>query len=71
MLEKLQNYPNKIFRLVGESMRELRSSMMEAPVPETIKEVIRKIIPPKGINEGIQGFNDGSPRPRNNQRSYS
>ena len=36
-------------------MREFRGSMMEAPVPETIKEVIRKIIPPKGIKGDTEG----------------
>ena len=46
---------DRIFRLVGESMREFRSSMIEAPVPKTIKEVIRKIIPPKGIKRNIEG----------------
>ena len=29
--------------------------MMEAPVPKTIKEVIRKIIPPKGIKRNTKG----------------
>ena len=43
---------DKIFSLVGESMRSFRAEMLKKSPPSTIKEVIRSIIPPKGIKRG-------------------
>ena len=37
------------FSLVGESMREFRNTLMTTSAPKTIIELVRKIIPPKGI----------------------
>ena len=43
---------DKIFALVGDSMRQFRNEMTAKPPPKTIKEVIRSLIPPKGIKRG-------------------
>ena len=43
---------DKIFALVGDNMRQLRNVMTAKPPPKTIKEVIRSLIPPKGIKRG-------------------
>ena len=43
---------NKIFALLGDSMRQFRNEMTAKPPPKTIKEVIRSLIPPKGIKRG-------------------
>ena len=40
---------DKIFALVGDSMRQFRNEMTANTPPKTIKEVIRSLIPPKGI----------------------
>lgn len=49
---------DKIFSLVGESMKNYRSKMMSTPPPKTIKAVINALIPPKGIKRGrnIEGI---------------
>ena len=43
---------DKIFALVGDSMRQFRNEMTAKPPPKTIKEVICSLIPPKGIKRG-------------------
>ena len=43
---------DKIFGLVGDSMREFRNKMTAKPPPKTLKEVIGALIPPKGIKRG-------------------
>ena len=43
---------DKIFALVGDSMRQFRNEMTAKPPPKTIKEVIRSFISPKGIKQG-------------------
>ena len=40
---------DKIFSLVGDSMRQFRKEMKAKPPPKTVKEIIRSLIPPKGI----------------------
>ena len=43
---------DKIFALVGDGMRQFRNEMTAKPPPKIIKEVIRSLIPPKGIKRG-------------------
>jgi len=44
---------DKIFGLVGDSMRnKIRNKMTAKPPPKTLKEVIGALIPPKGIKRG-------------------
>ena len=43
---------DKIFGLVGDTMRQFRNEMTAKPPPKTAKEVIRSFIPPKGIKRG-------------------
>ena len=43
---------DKIFGLVGDSMREFRNKMTAKPPPKTLKEVIGALIPPKVIKRG-------------------
>ena len=40
---------DKIFGPVGESMTNFRTAMIANPSPETNKELINSMIPPKGI----------------------
>ena len=53
-LDGLEDYlvSDKIFSLVGESMRAFRAEMLKKSPPRTTKEVIHSIIPPKGIRRG-------------------
>ena len=48
---------DKIVGLAGDSMRQLRNEMTAKPPPKTVKEVIRSLIPPKGIkrDKNIKG----------------
>ena len=39
----------RVFTLASPSMRKFRDEMMKKPVPSTIQELIRGLIPPKGI----------------------
>ena len=43
---------DKIFGPVGESMTNFRTAMIANPSPETNKELINSMIPPKGIQRG-------------------
>ena len=43
---------DKTFGLVGDIMRQFRNEMTAKPPPKTVKEVIRSLIPPKGIKRG-------------------
>ena len=43
---------DKIFGFVGDCMRQFRNEMTAKPPPNTVKEVIRSLIPPKGIKRG-------------------
>ena len=43
---------DKIFGLVGDSMREFRNKMTAKPPPKTLKGVIGALVPPKGIKRG-------------------
>ena len=43
---------DKMFGLVGDSMRQFRNEMTVKPPPKTVKEVIHSLIPPKGIKRG-------------------
>ena len=43
---------DKISALVGDNMRQFRNEMTAKPPPKTLKEVIRSLIPPKGIKRG-------------------
>ena len=51
---------DRIFSMVGDSMRGFRSEMLKEPCPKTLVEVVRKLIPPKGIKrkhtEGYELF---------------
>ena len=40
---------DNIFRLVGEDMIEFRGSLLRESVPNTLKSVVKNMIPPKGI----------------------
>ena len=40
---------DRLFRLVREDMKLLRDWLMQSEMPATLQEVIRKLIPPKGI----------------------
>ena len=56
---------DRITRLVGTKMREIREELLAQPVPETLKELERKLIPPKGIKrsfnlEGSELLDDGN-----------
>ena len=54
-LDESEDYlvSDKIFGLVGDSLRQFRIEMTAKPTPkETVKEVIRSLIPPKGIERG-------------------
>ena len=43
---------DKVFAVVGDSMRPFRNEMTAKPPPKTIKEVICSLIQPKGIKSG-------------------
>ena len=43
---------DKIFGLAGDSMRQFGNEMTAKPPPKTVQEVIRSLIPPKGIKRG-------------------
>ena len=50
---------DKLYALVGNEMVKFRTELMTSRPAKTLKEVIRKLIPPKGvkrkgINEGIE-----------------
>ena len=49
---------DKLFQLVGDKMVEYRKELMKSKVPKTIIEVVRNLIPPKGVRrkevEGIE-----------------
>ena len=71
-LDGSENYliSNRIMRLVGTSVQAFREELMSKPCPTTIKEVIKDIIPPKGVKwinnvEGLELFDgdvdDGEP----------
>ena len=49
---------DKIFCLAGDSIRQFKNEMTAKPPPKTVKEVIRSLIPTKGIKRGknIEGF---------------
>ena len=56
---------DRIMRLVGTKMREIREELLAQPVPKTLKELERKLIPPKGIKwsfnlEGSELLDDGN-----------
>ena len=38
-----------LFDLIGEEMKDFRKTLLDSNTPNTIQELIRKIIPPKGI----------------------
>ena len=47
---------DKLFDLIGNEMKDFRKTLMESNTPATIQEVIKKIIPPKGIRrKNIKG----------------
>ena len=61
---------DRIMRLVGMSVQAFREVLMSKPCPATIKEMIKAIIPPKGVKrannaEGLELFDvdedDGEP----------
>ena len=43
---------DKIFGLAGDSTRQFGNEMTAKPPPKTVQEVIRSLIPPKGIKRG-------------------
>ena len=53
---------DKLFSLIGESMRRLRKELVKTKAPETLKLVVRSLIPPKGIHrkniEGMELFDN-------------
>lgn len=40
---------DRLFRLVGEDMKLFREELMKSQMPATLQEVVRNLIPPKGI----------------------
>ena len=53
-LEGSEDYlvSDKIFGLVGKSMTSFRTEMIAKPPPKTVKELVKSMIPPKGIKRG-------------------
>ena len=47
---------DRLFRLVGEDMKLFRDGLIQSEMPATLQEMIRKLLPPKGIRrEKIEG----------------
>ena len=47
---------DKLFNLIGEEMKDFRKTLLDSNTPNTIQELIRQIIPRKGIQrKNIEG----------------
>ena len=47
---------DKLFDLIGDEMKDFRKTLLDSNTPNTIQELIRQIIPPKGIRrKNIEG----------------
>ena len=40
---------DKLMNLIGSKMVEFRNELLKSKVPNSLQEVVRKLIPPKGI----------------------
>ena len=40
---------DRIFRLVGKDMIKFRKELLSKPPPKSLKDVVKNLIPPKGI----------------------
>ena len=59
-----------LFKLIGEEMLEFRKSLTTAKVPATLQELVRSLIPPKGVRgkniEGAELLDYGNEEDDNN-----
>ena len=64
---------DRIMKLVAKKMREIRDKLLSAPVPKLLKELNRKLTPPKGIkrSSNIEGSEplDGTSVPEDEEES--
>ena len=46
---------DRIFRLVGEDLIKFRKKLLSKPPPKSLKDVVKNLIPPKGIAGSVEG----------------
>ena len=47
---------DRLFQLIGHDMLKYREEMLKSDVPKTIQELVRSLIPPKGVRrKNIEG----------------